>query len=177
MKIFESTLWKRLEYDGTPIYLQPETPLWLIPNASGDRVLQEAGNGGNAIPGGDPLWTTRALALLREMDIPHGFADPRKVHGRPDSGRHVFREFGQGFLELTEHGPPEKAAVDGPEPRVHRNDTVRVNGLIPAIVLVAELEFIVLELEFIVTRVEHRLPGIFLQLKVHIYFLYIHANE
>ena len=70
MKIFEPTLWKRLEYDGTPIYLQPETPLWLIPNASGDRVLQDAGSGGKAIPGGDPLWTARALQLLREMDVP-----------------------------------------------------------------------------------------------------------
>lgn len=33
--------WERLEYDRTPIYLQPDRPDWFVPNRAADRLLQE----------------------------------------------------------------------------------------------------------------------------------------
>ncbi len=36
---FELHRWQRLEWQGMPLYLQPEQPSWFVPNASGDRFL------------------------------------------------------------------------------------------------------------------------------------------
>jgi len=70
MKKTERPLWQRLEYDGIPIYLHPEGPLWLIPNSSGDQVLQDLQRGANGIGNGEPLWAARARQLIRQMDVP-----------------------------------------------------------------------------------------------------------
>ena len=32
--------WTRLEHDGTPVYIRPDTPDWFIPNAAGDALLR-----------------------------------------------------------------------------------------------------------------------------------------
>lgn len=37
---FEPANWMRLEYDGTPIHVDPLTPNWFVPNAAGDQLLQ-----------------------------------------------------------------------------------------------------------------------------------------
>ena len=37
-KIFRQ--WKRLEHAGRAIYIQPETPDWLVPTDHGDQLLQ-----------------------------------------------------------------------------------------------------------------------------------------
>ncbi len=69
MKTCELAQWQRLDYQGTPIYLQPETPLWVVPNASGDQVLREVQDGGTGITCEDPLWVARARQLLRHMAV------------------------------------------------------------------------------------------------------------
>jgi len=38
---FEISQWQRLEFEGLPIYLNPETPNWFVPNRQGDRLLCE----------------------------------------------------------------------------------------------------------------------------------------
>ena len=38
---FDARLWTRLEHDGTPIYVRPDRPGWFVPNAAGDRILQQ----------------------------------------------------------------------------------------------------------------------------------------
>jgi len=32
--------WQRLEHEGCAIYIQPETPDWLVPTKYGDQLLQ-----------------------------------------------------------------------------------------------------------------------------------------
>ena len=63
-------LWQRREFNGTPIYLQPETPLWLIPTQVGDEFIQMVQKGETIKNGFDPLWMTRARQLLSQMTIP-----------------------------------------------------------------------------------------------------------
>ncbi len=77
---YDSNLWQRFEYNDTPIYLQPDTPLWLIPNPSGDAFLQ--GHAPVDIDAGrpDPLWAVRSRRLLDEMDI----ASPPFYPGRSE---------------------------------------------------------------------------------------------
>ena len=70
MKTFNPRLWQRLEYKGIPIYLQPDTPLWLIPNSSGDQILQTVKRGATSVGNGDPLWAARAQQLIRQMEVP-----------------------------------------------------------------------------------------------------------
>ena len=42
---FDPGLWSRLEHEGTPIWIQPDTPDWFVPNRAGDLILCElAGN-------------------------------------------------------------------------------------------------------------------------------------
>ena len=37
---FDSSLWRRLEFEGTPIYVRPNKPDWFAPNTAGDEVLR-----------------------------------------------------------------------------------------------------------------------------------------
>ena len=78
MKKTELALWQRIDYEGIPIYLQPETPLWLIPNSSGDQVLREAQSDANEFRNDDPLWAVRTRQLIRQMDV----AAPEPYPGR-----------------------------------------------------------------------------------------------
>lgn len=64
------SLWHRLEYDETPIYLQPETPLWVVPTHVGDQLIQRVQRGDALHNGFDPLWMTRARQLLAQMTVP-----------------------------------------------------------------------------------------------------------
>ena len=48
---FDPTLWKRLTFEGVPIYVRPDRPEWFVPNAAGDRLLQALD--GPAGPAGD----------------------------------------------------------------------------------------------------------------------------
>ncbi len=41
---FNTKKWKRLEYEGIPIYLNPDEPRWFVPNTEGDRLLRAALN-------------------------------------------------------------------------------------------------------------------------------------
>ena len=69
MNTFNPRLWQRLEYEGIPIYLQPDTPLWLIPNSSGDQILQTVKRGATGVGNGHPLWAARAQQLIRQMEV------------------------------------------------------------------------------------------------------------
>ncbi|MDD3815084.1 MAG: methyltransferase domain-containing protein, partial [Desulfocapsaceae bacterium] len=62
--------WKRIEHEGRPIYLQPETPDWLVPTAYGDQLLQ-------ALAGTESL----ADALRNLRPFPHTAAEtPNNEH-------------------------------------------------------------------------------------------------
>ena len=63
-------LWQRLEYDATPIYLQPETPLWMVPTRTGDDLIRRIQRGESLKNGFDPLWITRARQLVNQMTLP-----------------------------------------------------------------------------------------------------------
>jgi MoaA/NifB/PqqE/SkfB family radical SAM enzyme/SAM-dependent methyltransferase len=62
--------WQRLENDGTPIYLQPETPLWIVPTRAGDGLIQRVQKGGPIKNGFDPLGMTRARQLMAQLTVP-----------------------------------------------------------------------------------------------------------
>jgi LSD1 subclass zinc finger protein len=37
---YNPSLWNRLEYDGTPIYVRYDKPSWFVPNEAGDQILR-----------------------------------------------------------------------------------------------------------------------------------------
>jgi MoaA/NifB/PqqE/SkfB family radical SAM enzyme/SAM-dependent methyltransferase len=37
---YNPTLWNRLEYEGTPIYVRYDKPSWFVPNGAGDQILR-----------------------------------------------------------------------------------------------------------------------------------------
>ncbi|MHC4444022.1 MAG: methyltransferase domain-containing protein [Planctomycetota bacterium] len=39
---FNPQQWVRLEFDGVPVYVQPDKPDWFVPNRAGDKILQTA---------------------------------------------------------------------------------------------------------------------------------------
>ncbi|BBO90842.1 DUF5714 domain-containing protein [Desulfosarcina ovata] len=78
MKRPDLSQWKRLEFNDTPIYLQPELPLWIIPTTAGDAYIQRIQNGGALNNGFDPLGMTRARQLIGQMSI----AAPEPYLGR-----------------------------------------------------------------------------------------------
>ena len=43
--VFEPSFWRRLDFDGTPIYIRPDKPDWFVPNRSGDLVLRQLRDG------------------------------------------------------------------------------------------------------------------------------------
>ena len=43
---FNPDIWSRYEYDGVPIYLRSDHPVWFVPNQAGDALLQEMIRGG-----------------------------------------------------------------------------------------------------------------------------------
>lgn len=69
MNLPDLSRWQRLEFDTTPIYLQAETPLWMIPTQAGDNLIQRMQNGGAMKNGFDPLWMTRARQLVSQMTL------------------------------------------------------------------------------------------------------------
>jgi MoaA/NifB/PqqE/SkfB family radical SAM enzyme/SAM-dependent methyltransferase len=66
----DMNLWQRLEFDATPIYLQPETPLWIVPTQAGDTFLQMLRNNEAVRNGFDQLGMTRARQMVGQMTIP-----------------------------------------------------------------------------------------------------------
>ncbi|MCK4536473.1 MAG: methyltransferase domain-containing protein, partial [Desulfuromonadales bacterium] len=38
---FNPEIWSRYEYEGIPIYIRGEHPVWFVPNRAGDQLLQE----------------------------------------------------------------------------------------------------------------------------------------
>jgi MoaA/NifB/PqqE/SkfB family radical SAM enzyme/SAM-dependent methyltransferase len=63
--------WQRLEHAGRAIYIQPETPDWLVPTAYGDHLLQ-------ALTSTDSI--AHAVDLLRETSHPLASGDPVNAH-------------------------------------------------------------------------------------------------
>ncbi len=76
--------WVRLELDNTAVYIKPETPDWIVPSASGDRLLQNiiaSGNrnikentGNRSVPPGDTDFSSTVreaqfLSLLESAKI------------------------------------------------------------------------------------------------------------
>jgi len=43
---YNPDLWSRYEYDGVPIYLRSDHPVWFVPNRAGDALLQDIARGG-----------------------------------------------------------------------------------------------------------------------------------
>jgi MoaA/NifB/PqqE/SkfB family radical SAM enzyme/SAM-dependent methyltransferase len=68
--------WKRIEHEGRAIYLQPETPDWLVPTDYGDQLLQ-------ALAGTESL--TDAVRNLQNS-LPHA------ASGTPNNEHHLLLE-------------------------------------------------------------------------------------
>ncbi len=48
---FNPDIWSRYEYEGIPIYIRSDHPVWFVPNQAGDQLLQEMSNGKSAPDG------------------------------------------------------------------------------------------------------------------------------
>ncbi|MFO7908054.1 MAG: DUF5714 domain-containing protein [Planctomycetota bacterium] len=57
--VFQAEGWTRLEYEGTPVYVDPATPNWFVPNKAGDRMLQ-------SLPAGTDVRRSAFLQRLPE---------------------------------------------------------------------------------------------------------------
>jgi len=63
---FDPVRWTRLEHAGTPIYLRPDRPDWMVPNRAGDRVLRTLIESGQTML--DPS-TRRFLQRLPDGEV------------------------------------------------------------------------------------------------------------
>jgi 7,8-dihydro-6-hydroxymethylpterin dimethyltransferase len=63
---FQAELWTRFELEGTPIYVRGDKPEWFVPNAAGDKILQElARSGANGLD----IQAQRFLARLPDEPV------------------------------------------------------------------------------------------------------------
>ncbi|NOZ21898.1 MAG: methyltransferase domain-containing protein [Planctomycetes bacterium] len=77
---FDPTSWTRLEFEGVPVYVQPEKPDWFVPNRAGDEVLRRL----NRSEG--PIGAQReALFLQRLPDAGERDYAGRAAHLKTDS--------------------------------------------------------------------------------------------
>ncbi|MDY6822888.1 MAG: DUF5714 domain-containing protein [Thermodesulfobacteriota bacterium] len=74
-QLHEHDHWIRLEHAGTPVYVRPDIPDWVIPNTAGDALMQalsadEPDGTGGAVPGIMEHWGTRRfLSLLTSPPV------------------------------------------------------------------------------------------------------------
>ena len=74
---FDISLWTRMEFDGTGIYVRPDRPDWFVPNTAGDDVLR--GMAGACCGGEAPVDPRVRRFLDRLPDTP-----PSPYAGRAD---------------------------------------------------------------------------------------------
>ncbi len=64
--------WHRLEWEGTPVWVHPETPHWVVPNRPGDLVLAELARSGDAAEAARrcaPAWGVSPEAALSRVEL------------------------------------------------------------------------------------------------------------
>jgi len=97
MKQPDLSLWQRLVYNNTPIYLQPDTPLWIVPTRAGDELIQRVQQGRSIKNGFDPLGMTRAWQLMAQLAVPQ----PSPYPGR--AGLLSLDRLEECWFHITDH--------------------------------------------------------------------------
>lgn len=69
--ILHGNQWERIVYDGIPIYIQPDTPNWFVPNTAADSKIQNLN--GDAVP-------NDIQDLLKRLDRPAAPAYDKRSH-------------------------------------------------------------------------------------------------
>ncbi|MEW6357940.1 MAG: DUF5714 domain-containing protein [Planctomycetota bacterium] len=108
---FDPSAWTRLEFEGIPIYVQPEKPDWFVPNRAGDDLLQRMIRGETTADA-----QREALFLHRLPDAASDYYAGRAAHLKtnslPELWLHITNRCNLTCSHcLVNSGPREKAEL------------------------------------------------------------------